>query len=787
MTEYFRAMENFLETQERIMQAYLGSGDFTAAEDSRHQVADMPVPPQAHRGRILDAAKDSEAVISETQDRQVTPAAAAEIASPPAGGNTTESDARIMLTGENLAQFFLACISDKTGYPLEMLSLDQDLEADLGIDSIKRLEILGGIIQHIGSLDSGAMEQLTSLKTTGEIVAVLAQELDRAASRAASGMTGEQFQDLPEAPPDPRPAIGEYPFLLFHGKVTQIIPGEKVVVERRLDLKEDLFLQHHTLGGKVSQSDADLLALPLVPFSVSLEMMAETAAHLFPGKLLVAMSVIKTHNWIAVEDQQLTLEIVAEARPGKPEEIGVQLKIVQNEGAQKAPAQLAVEGTMIFGDAYPTAPPAGAFHPGVKSPPCLSPDQFYPCALFHGPLFQSVSRLQSCGDKGAEAVLQVPPNHQILRGVSNPPFLTDPVLLDGAGQVVGLWAASNLDKNFVIFPVGLEEVRFYSPSPETSLPAICRVLSALQESANICSDIELLREDGAVVAQLKGLQHKRAQLAPIIHEFRGSREVMLSTPWQAPLAPLTSADTVSCCRLAGNNLNFEGADGRIWRNVVAYIVLNRRERETWARLSGPERRRTEWLLARVAGKEAVRRLLKMRHGVAVWSADIEIQADEHGKPLVLGDWVNRTGKAPSLSLSHSRGTAAALAAESANGLQVGIDLEALAPPKTGYERLAFDSEEFALLSQLGLAESAEWRLRLWCAKEAAAKALGRGLLGGPRNLIARHMDKESGRVSLAISGSLLREFPHFAGRTLEAYTLVQNEFIFATAFCHKGD
>ena len=37
----------------------------------------------------------------------------------------------------------LDLVSERTGYPTDMLGLDQDLEADLGIDSIKRVEILG--------------------------------------------------------------------------------------------------------------------------------------------------------------------------------------------------------------------------------------------------------------------------------------------------------------------------------------------------------------------------------------------------------------------------------------------------------------------------------------------------------------------------------------------------------------------------------------------------------------------------------------------------------------------
>ena len=37
----------------------------------------------------------------------------------------------------------LETVRDRTGYPIETLGLDLDMEADLGIDSIKRVEILG--------------------------------------------------------------------------------------------------------------------------------------------------------------------------------------------------------------------------------------------------------------------------------------------------------------------------------------------------------------------------------------------------------------------------------------------------------------------------------------------------------------------------------------------------------------------------------------------------------------------------------------------------------------------
>ncbi len=68
--------------------------------------------------------------------------------------------------------------AERTGYPPEMLDLDAGIEADLGIDSIKRVEILTGL-QKLGTPEEqermqGVMNQLTSARTLREIAGVLA-------------------------------------------------------------------------------------------------------------------------------------------------------------------------------------------------------------------------------------------------------------------------------------------------------------------------------------------------------------------------------------------------------------------------------------------------------------------------------------------------------------------------------------------------------------------------------------------------------------------------------------
>ncbi len=78
------------------------------------------------------------------------------------------------LDRSTIASKLVAIVQERTGYPAEMLKLDLDLEADLGIDSIKRVEVLGSLRDAFPGLnlgaDSTAMDELTRSRTLGAIV-----------------------------------------------------------------------------------------------------------------------------------------------------------------------------------------------------------------------------------------------------------------------------------------------------------------------------------------------------------------------------------------------------------------------------------------------------------------------------------------------------------------------------------------------------------------------------------------------------------------------------------------
>ena len=67
----------------------------------------------------------------------------------------------------------LETVSRLTGYPADMLGMDMDIESDLGIDSIKRVEILSTLEEQIPNLPPISPEIMGSLKTLGQIVEYL--------------------------------------------------------------------------------------------------------------------------------------------------------------------------------------------------------------------------------------------------------------------------------------------------------------------------------------------------------------------------------------------------------------------------------------------------------------------------------------------------------------------------------------------------------------------------------------------------------------------------------------
>jgi len=79
--------------------------------------------------------------------------------------------------GVELVPLMLAVVAEKTGYPPDMVDLSMDLEADLGIDSIKRVEILSTVRERAPGLPELDPSALAPLRTLAQIVDFLETRL----------------------------------------------------------------------------------------------------------------------------------------------------------------------------------------------------------------------------------------------------------------------------------------------------------------------------------------------------------------------------------------------------------------------------------------------------------------------------------------------------------------------------------------------------------------------------------------------------------------------------------
>ncbi|MFH2129800.1 MAG: beta-ketoacyl synthase N-terminal-like domain-containing protein [bacterium] len=99
-------------------------------------------------------------------------------------------------TQEALEKALLAVVSEKTGYQSEMLELDMDMEADLGIDSIKRVEILNGIQEKMPDLPSVNPEELSALRTLRQVIDHMSPQKE---SGSGASSQKEQSVETPSA------------------------------------------------------------------------------------------------------------------------------------------------------------------------------------------------------------------------------------------------------------------------------------------------------------------------------------------------------------------------------------------------------------------------------------------------------------------------------------------------------------------------------------------------------------------------------------------------------------
>jgi len=200
MAMFQETMRQFLETQRAVMTGFLRGQGMDAGPSAATAPATVPAMRLEPRPHVAASPRPPAPAPAPAPPAPATPPvsivrpAAAGPAVPPAPAPpvrpvpaplqsappavptaSAPAPTAAVVAARPLVDVLLEIAGDRTGYPPEMLGLDANLEADLGIDSIKRVEIIAAfrraVIPTMGEPPASFMERVTAAKTLRQIVA----------------------------------------------------------------------------------------------------------------------------------------------------------------------------------------------------------------------------------------------------------------------------------------------------------------------------------------------------------------------------------------------------------------------------------------------------------------------------------------------------------------------------------------------------------------------------------------------------------------------------------------
>ena len=197
LSAYFATMRQFLATQSRVMSSFLGG----MPEGMELPAMSLPMPvepavdaetPVAAFAPSLQPIIASAPVVSASPPAAPVPQPVPMPVAPAQQVVTPAANDRDALSRDALVDLLLGLVEEKTGYPRDMVGLDQGLEADLGIDSIKRIEVVGATLQVLPESMREALtpnrSKLNTQPTLNGMLDILVQAAPGASAKAGGSV-----------------------------------------------------------------------------------------------------------------------------------------------------------------------------------------------------------------------------------------------------------------------------------------------------------------------------------------------------------------------------------------------------------------------------------------------------------------------------------------------------------------------------------------------------------------------------------------------------------------------
>jgi acyl transferase domain-containing protein/NAD(P)-dependent dehydrogenase (short-subunit alcohol dehydrogenase family) len=288
---------------------------------------------------------------------------------------------------------------------------------------------------------------------------------------------------IAEAPKSMTPALGAVPLAPAREEL-------QTVFRREVDLESVPVLSAHVIDGHA-----------VLPVALILEWMAEAAVHRNPGLLVCGVDDFRLFKGVILGHQN---PASVELRAGKPVRRAGQFAVPVDLCGTLASGKEVVHAraVIVLGDRH-DAPGPRLGEPELSPYPLLR-DEIYQAVLFHGPLMQGIESVDGCGERAiAGWVSTAPSTSDWIDRPLRSKWLIDPLAIDSAFQLVGLWTREMLGANSL--PTGLGSLRLFQRTfPEQG----ARVVVEIEHSgpARATAAIEVLDEDRRLIARLDNFE-----------------------------------------------------------------------------------------------------------------------------------------------------------------------------------------------------------------------------------------------------------------------------------------
>jgi acyl transferase domain-containing protein len=734
--DHFRVMEEFLRTEEEIMGRLMGGTPYPAPASNG-----LDSTPQNGYSAALPLMAETPAPPAPRPAHNPLPESS-HSARQPDTPHSTVSDAPAL----DLQSLLLQVVADRTGYPSEMLDLDQDMEADLGIDSIKRVEIFSAL-QQIGGgsvlAGEGDMETVGKLKTLRQILALLGPKSTAAITAVAANgrATAEQGSPIRS--------------LIRNAKPAEHTPGKSLTLKLVLDLNEHRYLRDHSLTFPATEFNNQGNRIYKMPLTGSVELACEAAVLLEPDKNVVSVSGIDIFRALQVVENETPPVVEVIATKQASGEIRVQMR--QENG--KAYSQ----ATVRLGSGYPSSPqPLDLEFENPRTAQCSGQEIYSHRHMFHGPSFHGVRNIETMADNGMLATLEILPASGLIQSDAAPSFHIDPFLFDAAGQLVGYWPIENCKRGGNVLPIKVTRVSKYLENPPVGTMLSCRMKVRNLSDQTLRADFDVLLPDGRVWLRVIGWEDWRLYWPAPLFDYAYGRFSKFQFAGLPVVSEELRAADFDCMILPP--LSDHERDPLLHESW-GYVLFSKRELPGFQIL--PSQHQHESLVTCTSTKDAIRAYVIRKYGRALFPADIEVVSD--GKTLTVEGLWSKELAAPHVSRLYQSGWSVA-AAGSRRSAVAAIGLGAEIPAGS------FPPDEEDRLARLVGPE--EWKRRALIAKQAAGRYFRPDAAEDFwQTLLITTLDSNRGTFGIADPGSAVN-----AEDALRVITAHAGEYLMAVAF-----